>query len=257
VIGDEPRLVDSALEAAADPDRASARRDDGSAPGQVARPRIIVIDDSTQTRDTFALAFPEIDVAAAFSSVDGALSQHLSADLVVLDLHLDHTPHSLDLQGPRAVRALTQAGYRVCVYTDEWRLLILAQCFSAGAAGLLRKSDPLAMNEAALLTVAAGGTAVPASMAELAHLLMRRQRLPQLTTRQTEVLTARARGQSYEAIAARLNITVKVARQHYQAVMPKLLLFLQEARLDPQASAGDVELALGLGPGDLNDPWSL
>ena len=227
-----------------------ARPADDTAP----RPRVVVIDDASQTRDTFQIAFPALDLVAAYSHVDALLKDKPTVDVVVLDLMLSTSLDKPVLQGPRAIGELSGLGYRVCVYSDERRLLVLARCFSAGARGLARKSDRLDENQTAFLKVAAGDLVVPRTMVELAELLSRRDRLPELTPRQTEVLSARARGEAWDALSRRIGISPKTAQDRLSAVMSKMVWYLQDAGLDPNASPADVERALGLAPGDLNDP---
>jgi DNA-binding NarL/FixJ family response regulator len=217
-------------------------------------PVVALIDDDSQTRLSFAMAFPELTVCGAWNEVEGFLRSRPPADLVILDLRLAPASRHLELQGPRAVAALVNVGYRVCVYTDGDRLLVLAQCFGAGAIGLVRKSDAIEGNRLAFELAASGQEVMPAGMAELANLLQRRRSYPELTQRQTEVLTARARGESFPSIAARLFITVPVARDHLAAAMRRVAIFLRQVELEPDASPADVERALGLAPGDLNEP---
>lgn len=180
------------------------------------------------------------------------LDERPPAALVVLDLMLstDLSQRGV-LQGPPAIQALVAAGYRVCLYTDERRPLVLARCLGAGATGLARKSDPLALNQATFLRVAHGHTVVASSLVGLAELLNRRGQLPELTVRQTQVLNGRARGEPWKLLAGRLGITPKTAYDRLEAAMAKMVLFLQDAGLGPDYSPADVERALGLAPGDL------
>ena len=201
------------------------------------------------------MAYPRLNVVGSYDTVTALLAKKPQAEVVVLDLQLRKSPDERILQGPRAVKELSLQGYRVCVYTDEWRPLVLARCFSAGASGLVRKSDSLSDNEAAFLRVAAGHTVVPRSMVGLAEILSRRKALPSLTLRQTEVLAARARGEAWDTLSRRLGISTKTAQDHLEAVMAKMVLFLQETGLSPSASPADIERSLGLAPGDLDDPW--
>lgn len=218
------------------------------------RPRVAVVDDSSLTREAFHVVYPALEVVGSYSNVDAVLAAKPDADLIILDLMLSPTLEQWTLQGPRAIKELSIRGYPVCVYTDERRFLVLAQCFSAGARGLVRKVDQLANNQAAFLRVAAGQIVVPPSMVGIAELMNRRRSLPMLTSRQTEVLIARARGEGWDALSRRLGISAKTAQDHFQAVMSKMVLFIQEAGLGFSASAADIERALGLAPGDLNDP---
>lgn len=224
-------------------------------PHNPVRPAVAVVDDGSQTRDTFALAYPGLDVVAAYATVEALLADRPEASLVVLDLMLSTSLHDRRiLQGPPAIEALRAAGYRVSLYTDERRLLVLARCLAAGATGLARKSDPLTVNQEAFIRVAAGHAVVASSMVGLADLLNRRGQLPGLTPRQIQVLNARARGEPWNLLARRLGISAKTAYDRLEAVSHKMVLYLQEVGLDADSSPADVERALGLAPGDLIDP---
>lgn len=213
-----------------------------------------VVDDGSQTRETFPLAYPRLRVVGAYAGVEELLAEAPPAALVALDLHLST---SLDargtLQGPPAIRALVAQGYRVCLYTDERRLLVLATCLAAGATGLVRKSDPLALNQDAFLQVARGGVVLPQSLAGLAELLHFRGQLPDLTPRQRQVLQGRARGEPWKLLARRLGITPKTGYDRMEAVLEKMMLHLRAAELGSNYSPADIERALGLAPGDLLD----
>jgi DNA-binding NarL/FixJ family response regulator len=193
-----------------------------------------------------------LTVVGEYATVEALLADKPTVDIVVLDLMLSRTLDEDVFQGPRAIKTLTNQGYRVCIHTDERRNLVLAQCFSAGAAGLARKSDSLDDNADAFARVAAGHLVVPSQMLELAQLLNRRRQLPELTPRQAEVLHARARGEPWGALARRLGISRETAEGHLRAVNAKMAKFLLEAAIDPSLAPADVERALGLAPGDLN-----
>jgi DNA-binding NarL/FixJ family response regulator len=217
-------------------------------------PGVVVVDDCSQTRETFQLAYPELRVVDTFVAVEDLLADRPEAQLVVLDLMLSTDLGGRNvLQGPRAIETLAKTGYRICLYTDERRPLVLAQCLAAGASGLARKSDSLAVNQAAFKRVAAGQVVLANSLIGLADLLNRRGQLPQLTDRQVQVLKARARGEPWKILARRLGITPKTAYDRLEAVMGKMVVFLQDAGLDQDCSPADVERVLGLAPGDLLD----
>ncbi|MDR0591786.1 MAG: hypothetical protein LBG60_00720 [Bifidobacteriaceae bacterium] len=218
------------------------------------RPAVALVDDETLTRATFGVAYPALRVAGAYATVSALLADQPPVDLVVLDLHLSRSPDEKAIQGPRAITMLASAGYRVCLHTDEQRNLVLAQCFAAGAIGLVRKSDSLADNSEAFIRAARGELVVPSTMLELAQVLNHRRRLPELTERQTEVLNARARGVPWGTLARQLGISRDTAEGHLKAVNAKMARFLAEARIDPALAPADIERALGLAPGDLNNP---
>lgn len=217
------------------------------APPEAGRFRAVVIDDSTIVRFGMPLMHPELDIVAAYPDIEEFLVDEPPVDLVILDLRLSGGPAHGVRQGPTAIRAVRAAGYQVCLFTDERRRLVLAQCMRAGAQGVVHKSDSVDTAAAAFAVVAGGGTVITQSLIGLAEVLERRGGLPELTARQRQVLAGRARGESWAEIAAGLFITEGVAREHMAAVNAKFAAYLQGA------SPGDIERHLGLAPGDLLD----
>ncbi|MGB8386250.1 MAG: DNA-binding response regulator [Dermatophilaceae bacterium] len=211
------------------------------------RPTAVVVDDSRAVQLGLPLMAPDIDFVAAYPDIETLLADCPAVDVVVLDLKLADGGRSGVRQGPAAIRAVAKAGYRICLYTDERRRLVLAQCLRAGAHGVVHKSDSDAVTAAAIDGVARGETVITQSLVGLAEVVERRGGLPQLTARQRDVLRARARGERWADIAARLYITEGVAREHMAAVNAKFALYLYGA------SPADMERQLGMAPGDLLD----
>lgn len=85
------------------------------------------------------------------------------------------------------------------------------------------------------------------SLIGLTELLDRQDTRFDLSPRQRQVVSARARGQHWLDIAAELYITEDTAREHYQAACQKLRAYLEVV------SPGDIERAMGLAPGDILD----
>ncbi|MGV1030484.1 MAG: DNA-binding response regulator [Dermatophilaceae bacterium] len=211
----------------------------------------MIVDDSTVVRLGLPLVHPELDVVAVHASIEPLVAQRPPAELVILDLRLTGAGATGVRQGPTAVRAVAALGYRICLYTDERRRLVLAQCVRAGAHGVVHKSDSLEAASAAFLAIAAGQTVITQSLVGVAEVLERRGALTDLTERQRQVLAGRARGERWGDIAAgRPYITEGVAREHMFAVNAKLAAYLQNG------SPGDIEVLLGLSPGDLLDDGS-
>ncbi len=213
----------------------------------LARVRIAVVDDSVAIRIGFPHMLPALDVVAVHADVESFLVERPVVDAVALDLKLAHDDGPARLNGLSAVRAVARAGYHICLYTDERRRFVLAQCLRAGAHGVVHKSDPADVVADALTLVAAGETVITQSLVGLAELVERRGGLPTVTQRQREILAARARGEPWASIAARLFITEGVAREHMTATTRKFAAYLADA------SPADLERHLGLGPGDLID----
>ncbi|MGW5240939.1 DNA-binding response regulator [Monashia sp. NPDC004114] len=211
--------------------------------------RVAVIDDSTVIRGGFALVHPGLEVVGTFASVEEFDTSPRDCDVVVLDLLLRGPrpgTHSTQ-QGRTAIRSLRAQGHRVCLYTDERRALVLAMCLRAGASGVVHKSDPPQVATRAVHDIAKGQVVVTQSLVGLTELLDRRGARLELSPRQRQVISARARGRHWNDISGSLFITEGVAREHYQAACLKLRDYLCDT------SAGDIEHAFGVGPGDLFD----
>lgn len=216
------------------------------------QPAVLVVDSCSQTRKTFQLAYPALRVLGTFSTIPEFLDSGSSADAVIVDLAPRSNPAApTSALGPTAIRCLVNLHYRVCIYTAEQRPLVLAQCLAAGATGIVQKQDPLAVNQAAFLAVAQGRTAIAEPFAGVSNLLRRRGTLPTLTTRQLQVLNARARGEGWQQLAQRLGISAKTAYDRLEAVKHKLAWHLHDVGLPTSASAADIEWCLGVGPGDV------
>lgn len=211
-------------------------------------PRVVVIDDSTVIRGGFATVHPGLDVVGTFASVEEFETNPVACDVVLLDLLLRRPQavgSTVTKQGRSAIRALRSQGMRVCLYTDERRALVLALCLRAGASGVVHKSDPPDLTVRAVEDIRAGRVAVTQSLVGLTELLDRRGAALDLSPRQRQVISGRARGRAWRDIAGELFITEGVAREHYQAACSKLRDYLQHT------TPGDIERAFGLGPGDL------
>lgn len=211
------------------------------------RVRVAVVDDSVAIRIGLPHMLPDLDVVAAYADVETFLVDRPQVDVVSLDLKLAYDGGPVQLNGLSAVRAVARAGYRACLYTDERRRFVLAQCLRAGAFGVVHKSDPAEVVADAFTRVAGGESVITQSLVGLAELVERRGGLPSVTQRQREILAARARGEPWASIATRLYITEGVAREHMTATTTKFAAYLAGA------SPADLERHLGLGPGDLID----
>lgn len=216
--------------------------------GPLRRVRVAVVDDDTIIREGLPRLIPELDVAAAVSSVEELLAVRPETDVVLLDLVLTGTGRTGIRQGAAAVETVAGAGYRVLIYTNERRREVLVGCMAAGARGVIHKAEPLAALAEAVAQVASGRVVITQALVGLAELAQRRGGLASLTPRQREVLSARARGEAFRSIAGRLFISKKTAEEHMAVVTAKFADFLRDH------SPADLERELGLGPGDLLDP---
>ena len=214
------------------------------------RARVCGVDDDTLIRDGLTALLRDHEVVSMFTDVGSFLAARPRCDVVLLDLHLSDSPHPRGRQGAQAIRDVREAGYTVLIYTNERRLPVLLGCLRAGASGISHKTEPLSDLSRAIARVAAGETVITTTLTGLAEMAQRRGELPSLSPRQVEVLSARARGEAYRAIASRLFLSQKTVEEYMAEVSKKFTDFLATH------SPADLERALGVGPGDLLD-WRL
>lgn len=211
--------------------------------------RFSLVDDATAVRESLAVLLPDLEFVSSHQSLEEFLAARPRADVVVLDLHLVNLRQPDARQGVAAIRDAVAAGYRVCVYTQEERRFVLASCLAAGATGVVSKSSPLDETQAAFLAVSRGELVAPPSVTGLIELLVRRGRVTVLNRRQREVLAGRARGLTYAELSRTLFLSESTLRGYWRDLSSVVSAYLQES------SPGDIEHALGLGPGDLVDHW--
>lgn len=213
--------------------------------------RVVCIDDDTLIRVGVATLLPGLDVVATYPHVEDLLAAPVEADVVLLDLcladGLDSETVPALLQGADGVVALAQAGYRVLIYTNERRRLVLAGCLAAGAVGVVHKVEPLEHVVEAAQQVAAGEIVITAALAGLAEVVERHGQLPRLSPRQLDVLRLRARGETYKGIGRKLFISAKTAEEYMGEVNRRFADYLVSH------SPADLERLLGVGAGDLLD----
>lgn len=202
-------------------------------------PRVAVIDASDLVRSGLPLVLRDVTVSAGFSTVAAFLQERPPADVVIFGYQgpAADTPAHYD---SRAIGRLTRTGYRVCVFTCEDRPALLARCLRAGAAGIVLKTEPLGALSRAIGEILAGR---PAVSGRLAATVTTRAREPELTPRQQQILSGRARGETFRSIAQRLDISVRTAQDHWTAIARRYEEFLS------RYSAADLERSLGLDRG--------
>jgi len=211
--------------------------------------RFALVDDATALRESLATLLPDLTFVSTHRSSEELLAARPEADVVILDLHLVNHQQPQVTQGTAAIRRVVEAGYRVCVYTQEERRFVLAACVAAGATGVVSKASSLTEAEAAFRAVADGELAVPPAVTGLIEVLVRRGSITVLSPRQREVLAGRARGLTYAELSRSLYVSESTLRGYWKELTSTVSDYLQET------SPGDIERALGLGPGDLIDVW--
>ncbi len=206
---------------------------------------LAVVDDDTVIREGVPLLLPDAGPMRCFPDIESLLATAPRTDVVLLDLVLAGTGRTGMLQGTGGVRAVTAAGHRALIYTNERRREVLAACLAAGARGIVHKAEPIDSLRQAIIRVADGGIQITPALTGLAELVERHGSLPTLTERQREILSARARGESFASIAGRMYISRRTAEDHMATVAVKFAHFLRDH------SPADLERHLGVGPGDI------
>ncbi|MFH9824067.1 response regulator [Streptomyces bobili] len=195
--------------------------------------RVLIADDQQMVRQGFTVllnAQPDIEVIG--QAVDGldAVAQvaELSPDVVLMDIRMP------ELGGIEATR-------RITVATPEIKVLVLTtfdldeyvyEALRAGASGFLLK-DASADQLAEAVRVVAAGDALLAPgitrklIAEFSRLdgtprVPRKERVGDLTERETEVLTLIAQGLSNAEIARHLVVAEQTVKTHVGRILVKL-----------------------------------
>ena len=217
--------------------------------GAAGGPRLSLVDDATAIRAAVPALLPAATIVSTHSCVEDFLAASPDSDVVAVDLQLANETQPGALQGVAAVAAVADAGYRVCVYTQEERRFVLASCLAAGAQGVVSKSAPLEAARAAFESVARGELVAPPAVVGILEVLSKRGRLTLLTDRQREVLNGRARGLTYDELARTVHVSPSTLRSYWREITDVVGRHLSEV------SPGDIEHAFGLRPGDLVGVW--
>jgi DNA-binding NarL/FixJ family response regulator len=217
---------------------------------------LLVVDDHPIWRDGVARDLAEAGMAVTGTAGDGAQALRVAAatrpQVVLLDLHLP------DLPGAELIRRLLQVdgSIRILVLSASGERQDVLDAMTAGATGYLVKSARLSELVAAVRAVAmgdpvftpglaglvlgeyrrlaAGGSAAAWGGAAGSGLAQggaaqggtagRAPTVPELTTRETEILKLIATGLTYPQIAERLVLSPRTVQNHVQNTLVKLQL---------------------------------
>jgi len=194
--------------------------------------RVLIVDDQGMVRSGFRVllnAQPDIEVAGEAENGEQALSAvtELKPDVVLMDVRM---PVLNGLEATRALMARPEPP-KVLVLTTFDLDDYVYEALRAGAAGFLLKDASANELAAAVRVVAAGDALLSPSVtkrliAEFARLGGPRSpgkdKLAELTDRETEVLALVARGLSNNEIAASLVVAEQTVKTHFGRVLMKL-----------------------------------
>jgi len=215
--------------------------------GEAEQPlRLLVVDDHPIWRDGVARDLAEAGLAVTGTAGDGAQALRVAAatrpQVVLVDLHLP------DLPGAELIRRLLllDPSIRILVLSASGERQDVLDAMTAGATGYLVKSAQLSELLAAVRAVArgdpvftpglaglvlgeyrrlaAGGSAAAEGGTAEGGTAGRGPAVPELTTRETEILKLIATGLTYPQIAERLVLSPRTVQNHVQNTLVKLQL---------------------------------
>jgi len=188
-----------------------------------------------------------IEVVAEMEDVDDLVRtiQDTNADLVLLDLELDHT-HGVD-----ALRVIREAApdVRVIIYTSHDEEERIVQAAELGLDGYLLKGCGQRELLSAIHSVHDGGTALESSVASklMRHMNKRSAREEanaiRFSKRETQVLQLMAGGKTNRDIGETLFISESTVKFHVHAILNKLDASNRTEAVSIAAQHGIIELS--------------
>lgn len=224
--------------------------DDATTAGAAQGIRVVVADDHPMWRDAVARDLADAGFEVVATADDGrsavARTRATVPDVLVLDLELP------GLRGPEVCAALAAAevSTRILILSASGDHQDVLDAVKAGALGYLVKSAGRDEFLAAVHATAAGEPVFTPGLAGLVLGEFRRVKasgevvdrpIPELTERETEILTYVATGMGYKDIAAALFLSHRTVQNHVQNILGKLHMhnraqlvrFALERGLDP------------------------
>lgn len=185
--------------------------------------RVLIVDDHALVREGLKARLASVSgvsVMGECADADATLA-HLArheVDVVLLEVGLRSSP-GVELTR-RIAEVHPQAAVLVLSMHNSLEYALAAM--AAGARGYLLKDSPPAQMIHAIFTVAAGGAAFSAPVAQ--RLFSSKQSDSALSDREQEVLAFLARGMASKVIARQLDISVRTVESHRQSIKRKLQL---------------------------------
>ena len=154
---------------------------------------------------------PEVELVAAFGTVEQYRAAGVGADVVLLDLQLE------DGSDPAAnVAAVRALGAQVLVLSVHGERRHVRATVRAGAAGYLVKDDDGAKLVEAITTVHAGQRALTTELMTLIN-----DQPPELSPQELQVLYLYGTGSTLAATARRLGIAIPTVRSYLDRIRAK------------------------------------
>lgn len=185
---------------------------------------ILIVDDHPMVRDGLRARLSRVPSLAVVGEADNVaeafeLTARLQPDIVLSDIAIKGGGTGIEL-----TRRLAEHHPRISVliFSMHDSAEYVQQAMAAGARGYIVKDAPSQQILAAIESVAAGGTYLSPSVAEL--LFRNRGEDKNLTARESEILACLAKGQSSKQMAKDMDISVRTVESHRQSIKRKFNL---------------------------------
>ena len=198
---------------------ASAPPDSPSAPAI----RLLLVDDHPLVRDGLRARLevvPRFEVVGEAGNADEAQAQlaALRPTLVLMDVGMKGT-NGIDLTAALLERDPALLVLMLSMYDNPE---YVQRAMQAGARGYVLKDAPASEIIAAIEAVAGGGTFLSPAVSR--RLFRNQAPRPLLSSRESEILSALARGLASKQIAREMDVSVRTVEAHRQSIKRKLSL---------------------------------
>ena len=185
--------------------------------------RILLVDDHPLVRDGLRSRLEAVDgfeVVGEASNAEEALARvaELEPQLALMDVGMKDV-NGIDLAAMLLERDPDLQVLMLSMYDNPE---YVQRALQAGARGYVLKDSPASEIIAAIEAVAAGGTFLSPAVSR--RLFRNQEQRPLLSSRESQILSALARGLSSKHIAREMDLSVRTVEAHRQNIKRKLML---------------------------------
>ena len=183
--------------------------------------RLLLVDDHPLVRDGLRARLevvPGFEVVGEASNAAQAQMAALRPSLVLMDVGMKDV-NGIELT---AMLLASQPALQVLMLSMYDNPEYVQRAMQAGARGYVLKDAPASEIIAAIEAVAGGGTFLSPAVSK--RLFRNQEPRPVLSSRESQILSALARGLSSKQIAREMDVSVRTVEAHRQSIKRKLML---------------------------------